>query len=483
MYNDADKLKTMMDMQDHIILITDGTSLEYINKAFFHFTKFKNFEEFKKVHKCICELFVDIEDESYLKSNYSHGNWIAHLEQNPTKEFFLVMKTLENTNTVFKINFKQFDNTSKSYMINLYNVTSDKESLDLLNLISTMENVYFSVADMNGHIIKISPSLLKILKIDDFTETKYSIEDVLNKKDKQIAFEHIRTNNSSPYEVTLRYNNVVLPIMVQGYFGVLNHTPVRVTVLIDQREIKQLQDEAKQKDLLLFQQAKMAQMGEMITMIAHQWRQPLNAISAASIQSTMKKELEQLSDEDFYQIQDFIQNQCQKMSKVINTFMEYSNKKQIQENFFFNDILNMILNLIKVQFNAHNININIECDNSFKLYGTKDMLEQVILNILMNARDAYDERETIEKKIIYIKTTEEETIEITDFAGGINKTLHNKIFMPYFTTKEQGKGTGLGLYISKRIMQEHFKGDLFYENLENGSKFILDFKIKNKVKE
>ncbi|WP_457749945.1 sensor histidine kinase [Sulfurimonas sp.] len=474
----AQKLRAIMDLQDDIILTTDGEHLEYVNKAFFKFSKFKNFEEFKNFHECVCELFVQKEGDNYLKPTYDEGNWISHLRKNPNKEFFVVIKSFKGIDTFFKVNFKKIDNVSKSYMISLHDATSYKENLDLIHLISNIKGVYFSLANMYGEIIKISQSLLEVLQIEDFTEKKYAISDFLNEEDKKLTMQHIASNDSSPYEVTIRYGEHVIPIMVQGYFGVMNNIPIRIAVLIDLRELKQLQVEAKQRDIVLFQQAKMAQMGEMINMIAHQWRQPLSAISAASIKAVMKKQLGQLKEKEFYKTQNFIQEQCQKMSKVINTFMEYSKATQKTEIFLFSDIFNVILDLVNVQFNAHNIKIDIKYENLFKIKGSKDMLEQVVLNLLMNARDAYNEKKEMKEKIIYIRADKNETIEIIDFAGGISDTICEKIFMPYFTTKEQGQGTGLGLYMSKRIMQEHFKGDLLYEKLENGSKFILGFDTK-----
>ena len=478
MDDDAQRLRTIMDLQDDIIIITDGHHLEYINNSFFKFSQFEDFKAFKKLHNCICELFIDMEDNSYLKSANAEEDWIIQLQKNPNKEFFVVIKNAKGINTLFKVNFKQFDTAKKSYMLSLHDATLYKENLDLINLISNMQGVYFTVTSMNGKLLKISQSLLHILKIEDFREDNYSITDFLNTKDKELAMQHIATNDSSAYEVTIRYREVLLPILVQGYFGIVNNIPVRVAVIMDMRKLKELQNEAKKRDILLFQQAKMAQMGEMINMIAHQWRQPLNAISAASIQSAMKLQLNQFNKDDFNDTQNFIQNQCQNMSAVINTFMEYASAKQKEENFLFVDAFNIVFSLVKQQFIAHSIKIFIEDNNQFEIKGAKDMLEQVVLNLLMNARDAYDEQKEMEDKVIYIKSGKDMTIEIIDYAGGISEKIIDKVFMPYFTTKEQGKGTGIGLYMSKKIMKEHFKGDLFYEKLANGSKFILDFKMQ-----
>ena len=165
MDDNEQKLRTIMDLQDDIIMITDGRNLEYINKSFFKFSKFENFESFKKLHNCVCELFIEMESDSYLKSTTSEYDWITQLQQYPNKDFFVVMKNLKGINISFKVDFKQFDTTSKSYMITLHNATLYKENLDLINLISNMKGVYFTVTQLNGKLVKISQSLLQVLII------------------------------------------------------------------------------------------------------------------------------------------------------------------------------------------------------------------------------------------------------------------------------------------------------------------------------
>ncbi|WP_456391010.1 sensor histidine kinase [Hydrogenimonas sp.] len=478
------KLRAVMDMQKDIILITNGKELEYINKAFFDFSVFKDFTEFKNLHSCICEIFVDMQDESFLKLTYPDGDWITQLKKSPQKEHFVAMKNSQGVKNFFKVHFKAFDEASQGYMVTLHNATSYKADLDVLHLISHMQGVYFLVTDIHGEILKISSSLLEIFQVDtkELREKNYTFLDFLNEEDKEAAIMHITQNDTTAYETILRYKDIYLPVMAQGSFGLIGGRPVYITFLIDLRAVKKLQKEAKERDFLLFQHSKMVQMGEMINMIAHQWRQPLNAISAASIQSVMKKELGVLNDDDFYQTQNFIQKQSQKMSKIIDTFMSYSKAKQAKECFLVHVLFDTILELIATQLYAHNINIEIERECSLEIYGQKDMLEQVILNLLMNARDAYDERADMQNKVIYIKVKDKKQIEIIDFAGGMSDGISQKLFTPYFTTKEQGKGTGIGLYISRRIMKEHFGGDLLYEKIDNGSKFVLQFKNIKAVK-
>ena len=470
-----EKLNTVLDSLENIIVIsTDGRELKYINKSFFRFSKFKDFEEFRKKHKCICELFVDYKGENYLKPHYENtDNWITVMMHNPNKEFFAIMKNSEGVETIFKTTLKQIE--ENEFLVSFNDITIYQENMQFIDFLSKINVAYFIVTNMDGSVESISSSLLNVLHVDDFRPKKYKNSDFLNKKDFQAAMQHIQNNDSSPYEVVIRHKNITIPVLVQGYFGVITHKPVRVAVAIDLREIKKLQNEAKQHDLLLVQQSKLAQMGEMVSMIAHQWRQPLNAISAASIQSSMKYELELLSKEDFSKAQEFVQEECQKMSKVIDTFMNYAKDSASEETFYFGDVYNIIMELIGARIIATGITIEKNIDSKFEIFGNRNMLEQILLNILVNSIDAFKEQQTLSNKILIINTTVDNKIEIIDNAGGISDQNIEKLFMPYFTTKKPGKGTGLGLYMSKKIMQEHFHGNLLYEKAKDGSKFILNF--------
>ena len=469
------KLNIIMDAQDDIIVTTNGINLTYVNQAFFRFSDFKNNEEFLKSHKCICELFLDLGGDEFLKANYDNGDtWITHYLRYPDKDFFVMIKNKNSENILFKVKLSVL--IEDEYVATFQNVTMHEENRNMIDIISQMKGLYFSIADMTGKILSISKSLLEELHINDFFPKKYSISDFFNDEDTLISLEHIKQNDSSPYEVTIIHNNISIPVFTQGYFGVINQQPVRVAAIMDLSEIKKLQSEAQDRELLLMQQSKMVQMGEMVSMIAHQWRQPLNAISAASIQCTLKHELDTLEKEDFKKSQKLIQEQCQKMSKVINSFMNFSNNNYKEDDFTMESVIETVLSMLEEQFLSYDIPIKVNLNDTFKVHGDISMLEQVILNLLINAKDAYNDNKERQNNIIKIDATRDRTLEIVDFAGGISDENREKVFMPYFTTKELGKGTGLGLYMSKKIMQDHFKGSLLYEKLENGSKFILDFK-------
>jgi len=232
----------------------------------------------------------------------------------------------------------------------------------------------------------------------------------------------------------------------------------------------------KEKGRQLQQQSKLAQMGDMISMIAHQWRQPLNVISAVGINLSLLSSMNILKDEKVQESSKFIQEQIQKMSSTIDTFMNFVKPSKESKPFKLLHTVEEIMQIMGTQLTNHNIKVNIDSKNeNISIVGHEDLLEQVIINLLSNARDAFEEQ-TIENKninIIIDMKNSIPTITIEDNAGGIPHAIQEKIFNPYFTTKERGKGTGIGLYMSMDIMRKSFGGDLVYSTIDNGSKFEI----------
>ncbi|MCX6077165.1 MAG: FIST C-terminal domain-containing protein [Campylobacterales bacterium] len=237
-------------------------------------------------------------------------------------------------------------------------------------------------------------------------------------------------------------------------------------------EIQKNKEQAQQN----FQKNKLAQMGEMIGMIAHQWRQPLSAISATGISLSILSSIGKLEPEKVQESSEFIQNQCQKMSSTIDTFMNFVKPAKESQPFRLSHTVDAIVQIMGTQLSNHNIALNIEITNkNISLVGYEDLLEQVIINILSNARDAFDGLEKADKfiNITIFMRNKIPVISIEDNAGGIDESVREKIFNPYFTTKEQGKGTGIGLYMSMDIMKRSFNGDLVYKATNGGTVFEI----------
>ncbi|MCK9372024.1 MAG: PAS domain-containing sensor histidine kinase [Sulfuricurvum sp.] len=216
------------------------------------------------------------------------------------------------------------------------------------------------------------------------------------------------------------------------------------------------------KEKLLFQQSKMAAMGEMIGMIAHQWRQPLNALSAAAIKINMLNELGTLSKEQLVSTMEFIQELAQKMSATINDFMDFSRPNREKELVSVKKVFESAITIIHPQLETRNITLTLDLEDDIKLFIYKKELAHIMLNLLANARDAFENKEIV-GKAINIKTYQNDRytiIEVSDNAGGIEHSIIDKIFDPFFTTKPTEKGTGLGLYMSKMMVMEHMGGEI-----------------------
>lgn len=251
-------------------------------------------------------------------------------------------------------------------------------------------------------------------------------------------------------------------------------------------ERKKIEAEKEQKDKLLAQQSKLASLGEMINMIAHQWRQPLTAISTAAINIKTKQELEILDIPTLDRILDEILKHTQKMSSTIDDFLNFFKPTREREYFTIKTALDDTLNLIGAQLKARCIGLEAvgECDT--EIYGYKNELEQVFINILSNARDAFESTGLDKKKIVVScqKSENELIIEFCDNAGGAEEYVLDRVFEPYFTTKEPNKGTGIGLYMSKTIIQKSFGGDIKLSNIyENSNRIGLKNTISINYKE
>jgi signal transduction histidine kinase len=244
------------------------------------------------------------------------------------------------------------------------------------------------------------------------------------------------------------------------------------------KRLEQEVSENQKKDRLLMEQSKLAQMGEMMNMIAHQWRQPLNVVAASALNLSLLNSIGSLDDEELEKTTTFIQEQVQKMSETINDFMEF-NKETAQDEIVLSESVVNVQKMIISQLTNRSIRLKIDIDNSIVVFHNKTSLEHSLMNIIGNARDAFDDLTIDEEKLIkvYLKNDEQYIILcIEDNAGGIPQNIINKIFNPYFTTKEQGKGTGIGLYMTKKMIEEVEDSSISVESANGKTIFYLKFK-------
>jgi PAS domain S-box-containing protein len=224
------------------------------------------------------------------------------------------------------------------------------------------------------------------------------------------------------------------------------------------------QNQIKSQEELLIQQSKLASMGEMIAFIAHQWRQPLSVISTLSTGLKLQKELNLSNEENEKEILDNINNNAQYLSKTIDDFKNFFKKSEEKIEINSSELFEKTLNLVYSRLKTRDIEIIIQ-DNEIDFETYENEIIQVLINIINNSIDAFENIKT--KKFIFIDINKNENkiiLQIKDNAGGIKEEIINKIFDPYFTTKDKEHGTGLGLYMSKEIITKHLNGKIEVSN-------------------
>jgi signal transduction histidine kinase len=240
--------------------------------------------------------------------------------------------------------------------------------------------------------------------------------------------------------------------------------------------IKQSQKQIQQKDILLHNQSRFASMGEMIGNIAHQWRQPLNALSITIQKMQRYYEMGKLDEETLNKSVDKSMNLIQKMSSTVDDFMGFFREDKIKISFDVSMAIDETISLLEASIKNNFINLDFKKPSKeITILGYKGEFTQVILNIISNAKDAIKEK-NIQNPQIDITLQDQDGfvyVQICDNAGGIPNEIIDKIFDPYFTTKEEGKGTGIGLYMSKVIIEKNMEGNLSIYNTDQGACFVI----------
>ncbi len=257
--------------------------------------------------------------------------------------------------------------------------------------------------------------------------------------------------------------------------------PDGVSFLLVTRDItieNQLKREKAFHEQQLLQQSRLAQMGEMISMIAHQWRQPLAAIGAASAKIRIKAHLNRVDNDMTIKTSDKIESLVQHLSQTIDDFRNFFKSDKIKREITYTQMIDSILEIATATIVAKHIMLvkSLKCNDKMSTYASE--VKQVILNLLKNAEDALIDTETSDPTIVLstYRDGNRLILEVSDNAGGIPESIIGQIFDPYFSTKKEKNGTGLGLYMSKIIIEEHCGGTLSVYNNDKGAVFKISMK-------
>ncbi|MFA7084578.1 MAG: HAMP domain-containing sensor histidine kinase [Arcobacteraceae bacterium] len=250
------------------------------------------------------------------------------------------------------------------------------------------------------------------------------------------------------------------PALIKIKDATQNKKKIKILTVVDLTELKY-------RDKLISEQAKLVAMGEMIGNIAHQWRQPLSAISTAASGIKLQKEFNLLTNELLNESLDGIVRSSMHLSQTINDFRDFIQGDKEMVSFDLEENLRKDLSIVEGMLKNHDIKVFLTCQKKIELFNYKNELTQAVLNLIDNAKDAFLEK-NVKDKYIFINTYETSTqavIEIYDNAKGIPIDIMNKIFEPYFTTKHKSQGTGLGLYMTHQIIEKSMDGNIKAENI------------------
>lgn len=235
-------------------------------------------------------------------------------------------------------------------------------------------------------------------------------------------------------------------------------------------------EELREKEQLLIQQSRMAAMGEMLGNIAHQWRQPLNALGVKVQELGLSFEYGELSKELLNANISTAMEILQHLSQTITVFQNFTVPDKEKSLFSVEQVIATTIQIMDESLRKDGITLNISSTGDPQINGYPNEYSQVLMNLVLNAKDAFLEQKTADPRISVILWSEngKSVVTITDNGGGIREDIIDKIFDPYFTTKSLGKGTGVGLFLSKSIIEKNMQGRITVRNVEGGSEFRIE---------
>jgi len=449
-----------------------GDKLNNIRKSIsFVNTTFKNYSGYEvgRFKGAFRNIFVLRNDNKYIGSveiSFSIGffikNYLANHKNHKINFLINGDNLLSSARNYFKpapINGFFYDK-SVLKLLNKNNIlkTSRKKKKEKLNIISKK----IKLGEPFTINFKNVKELVSIIPIKDKFTNKVVSTVHISKKDKYIDILH-----NEFYWIVFMVIFSILILIFFAYKQIVSKYDLEIEIS------KALEDNTKQLQVLQ-QQSKMAQMGEMIGAIAHQWRQPLNAVSTGIQNLKYDFKDGNLNNEEF--IKDFIDKNKKTikfMSKTIDDFRSFFRIDKERIDFKVKEATQSVIDMQSTQLKNHNITLNISGDE-FIYNGLQSEYQQVILNLINNAKDVLIENEIDTPTIDII--LENNKIYVQDNAGGIPNDIISRVFEPYFTTKDQGKGTGMGLYMSKMIIEDNMGGNLSVINKNNGALFCIKLK-------
>ena len=403
-------------------------------------------------YRLVLQLAATVQEQS---TSISLIDKMVKIDDNPAVE---AIDTLSNN--ILGANATYWYNVSTK-RINILKSIED----DFVNyMVSSTDSIKLKLSDkliLNLIIFTSIFFILFIMSISLIYQTSASLKGV---QEGLINFFNYLTSDSKDVEEINIINNDELGQMGQ----MINKNIKKSKVYLDEKIAQQLA-ENKKKDEMLFQQSKMVAMGEMIGNIAHQWRQPLSVISTGATGMQMQKEYGILSDDQFNKTCEDINTNAQYLSKTIDDFRNFIKGNRKKTIFKLKEEMKVFLQLVESSIKTYHIDVILDIEENISVNGYKNELTQCLINIFNNAKDILLEIENQKDRLVFISTEikndNDVVIKIRDSAGGIPEDILPKIFEPYFTTKHQAQGTGLGLHMTYNLIVDGMNGSIEASNI------------------
>lgn len=359
-----------------------------------------------------------------------------------------------------------------------------KDQHEISKFKQVLENspVSIIITDINGKIEYVNPKFTKLSgytlqevigKNPNIVKSDYTSKDDYEKLWKVISsgqvwsgiFKNIKKNGDIFWE-----SAIIIPIK-NTLDKIVNYISIKQEVT---QEIS-LREELKNKEEIMIAQSRHAAMGEMIGMIAHQWRQPISIVAMIANNMLLDVELDEVNKDGCNTQANDIIEQTEYLSKTIDDFRNFFRPNKEKDITCIEDVISETQKIIGSSLEYSSIELSIKNGNKKQIKTYSRELLQVFINIIKNAKEALVENRENDRKITINIADDEKNVVTTfcDNGGGIDKDIIDKIFEPYYSTKTEKTGTGLGLYMSKTIIQKHLNGTISVENFENGACFKI----------
>ncbi len=465
------KFKILFEQSNFFALIVDSTGkILEINQSFLSLlSKENSIENGKKIWEYSC--WMEKEKE-WLKNSIEN----YHLQNKIQKELNLIDSN--GNKRVLELvlsSFETYDNKTEYVAIALDITLKKEREKELKQAYTVFENAHdgIIITDENANIINVNKAFER--------NTGYFLADVKGKNPKFLKsdiqdvdfyknmWEEINLSSYWEGEIINKRKDGKLYVERLKISTVYNEDKKLVNYIALFSDItlqKEQEIVIKENEKILYQQSKMAAMGEMIGNITHQWRQPLSVISVSASGIKLYQEEGLYSKEDSRDFIEAILNSTQYLSDTIDDFRNFYKEDLEKINFEVKKSVDKTINLLKTEFIKEEIAVIYLGEPNIFIHGIENQFLQVTMNILNNAKDALIEKE-VKNRHIFINVYEENDktyIEIQDNAGGVNEDIIEHVFEPYFTTKHKSLGTGIGLYMSEEIVTKQLNGKLFVYN-------------------